>query len=430
MKPVGIGIIGVGNRGTQLLHALMKNQECTVVALCDAYKPYVTRNPTDIDPVFAASGKCPAMGEELGDYAQYRDYRDLLADENVEAVIVATPDHWHAKQTIDAFRADKDVFVEKPLTLTIREGRRMVEVQRQTDRVCGVCLNRRGSSIYRKCVEMVQGGTIGDVKAAYASHTSVMWPNGIGKEVPTEPPANLDWDLWLGPQEKRPYKINIAPYSFRWHSDFSSQMGNWGVHFMDVIRWMMGERAPRAVTAVGSRTTIDDDRSIPDTMAVLFEMENGAVIHFDINEASAALRPPEGEVMLCGTQGTLTVDQNAAVITPTRPGQFQAWEPAVEPKRFEIGGDDAYGDLGIKEDSTQNLIDDFVACVRTREHPICGLEEAHRSTSFAHLANISLRLGKRIEWNEDEERITNDEAVNSLLHYEYRSPWRIDFPNS
>lgn len=426
MAVVKIGIIGVGNRGTQLLTAFRANKDCRIVALCDVYAPYTTRDRGEVAEPYRGIAQVPRMGEDLGGCARYRDFRDLLADRDVEAVCIATPDHWHALQTIAALRAGKDVFVEKPLTLTVREGRRMVEVEQESGRIAAVGLNRRASSVYRKCVEMVRGGKLGDVKAAYAAHTSVMFPGGIGRTAAAEPPAGLDWDLWQGPRPLRPYRYNLAPYFFRWWDDYSSQMGNWGVHYMDMIRWMMGQTAPVAVTAVGTRTSVDDDRTIPDTMAVLFEMPNGCIVHFDVNEASAALRAPKREVMLCGTQGTLSVDENGYEVSPTRPGQFQQWGPAFGEESFDFGGNAAFGDLGTREDSTQNLVDDFLRCVRTRERPLCSLEEGHRSTTFAHLANISLRLGKRLEWDAEAEKVTNVPEANGLLQYEYRAPWKLD----
>lgn len=426
MSKIRMAFIGVGNRGTQLLHGFMANEQCEIAALCDVYKPLITRDATNVSEVYKAAGRYRKMGEDLGQYAQYTDFRDMLADDNVDAVCIATPDHWHAVQAIMAMRAGKDVFVEKPLTVTVHEGRRMVQVQQETGQIAGVCLNRRGSTVYKKCVELVQGGMLGDIKAAYAAHNSVMWPDGIGKKAPADPPPDLDWDMWLGPRSERPYQYNLAPYFFRWWNDYSSQMGNWGVHYMDVIRWMTDQPGPVAVTAMGTKASIDDDRTIPDTMAVLFELPNGAIVHFDINEASGANRPPSGEVMLCGTKGTLCVDQNGYKITPTRPGQFQNWEPFVEEQEVELGGDNAFGDLAIKEDSTQNLIDNFLDCVRTRQQPYCSLEEAHRSTTFAHLANISLKLKQRIEWDPRAECITNLPEANELLHYEYRQPWSLD----
>jgi hypothetical protein len=155
-------------------------------------------------------------------------------------------------------------------------------------------------------------------------------------------------------------------------------------------------------------------------------MPSGAIIHFDVNEASGALRVPNGEVMLCGTKGTLTASQNGYQLKPTKPGQFQTWKPAFEEEKYEIKSDAAYGDLGIKEDSTQNLIDNFVSCVQSRETPYCSIEDGHRSTTFAHLANISMALKQRIEWDAEAEKITNIPEANELLHYEYREPWTLD----
>jgi len=426
MKRVNVGLIGVGNRGTQLLHAFMRNDQCEITALCDVYEPYTTRNPEDIDDCYRHIGQVPQMGEDLNVAAQYSDFREMLDQDDLDAVVIATPDHWHAVQTIAAFRAGKDVFVEKPLTITIKEGRRMVEVEQETGRIGAVCLNRRGASVYHKCVEMVRSGKLGDIKAAYAAHSSNMFPRGIGRKDAEREPDSLDWDMWLGPRPHRSYQHNIAPYFFRWWSAYSSQMGNWGVHYMDVIRWMTGEVAPVAVTAVGSNSSVDDDRSIPDTMAVLFEMPSGCLVHFDINEASAVLRSQNGEIMLCGNKGTLCVDQDRYTLTPTNPGQFQTWEPFTEEEHHELSGDQQFGDLGIREDSTQILVDDFIDCVQTRKQPLCSLEDGHRSTTFAHLANISLKLKQRIEWDAENEEITNIPEANELLHYEYRQPWSLD----
>ena len=254
-----------------------------------------------------------------------------------------------------------------------------------------------------------------------------MYPDGIGKAEPGEPPEGFDWVMWLGPRAWRPYSTSVAPYHFRWQSDFSSQMGNWGVHYMDVIRWLTGERAPTSVTAVGGRYAVDDDRDIPDTLSVLFEFACGRVVEFQVNEASAGYSIPGGEIELRGTHGTLVASQNGYTITPTRPGQFQSWKQLVEPEERLLEGEQSYGDLGIKENSTANLIDNFLDCVVDRElAPYCSLEDGHRSTSFAHLANIALATGERLRWDADTERFTNNDTANTMLHYEYREPWSLE----
>jgi predicted dehydrogenase len=253
-----------------------------------------------------------------------------------------------------------------------------------------------------------------------------MYPNGIGTAQDEEPPEDFDWNMWLGPREFRPYRRTIAPYHFRWWSEYSSQMGNWGVHYMDVIRWLVGETAPVAVTAVGGKFAVEDDRDIPDTLTALFEFASGAVVQFQVNEASAGYSIPGGEIELRGTKGTLVANQDRYSITPASPGQFQDWEQLTEPVTKELGGDETYGDLGIKENSSAILVDNFLDCVMDHSvEPYCTLEDAHRSTSFAHLANISLAVGERLRWDAEAERFTNSEAANEMLHYEYREPWSL-----
>ncbi len=425
-EKIRLGFIGIGNRGTGLMHLFMDQPEVEVAALCDVYEPYVTRDRCKVDPRYLELGKVPRMGESFGpEVRRYSDFRQLLEQKDIDAVCIATPDHWHAIQTIMAMDAGKEVYVEKPLTITIREGREMVRAQARTGRVCAVGLNRRGSSVYQKLSKEITGGKIGKVTTARALRISNMFPDGIGRMEPEAPPANFDWDMWVGPRAFRPYQYNIAPYSFRWWSDYSSQMGNWGVHYMDVIRWLIGETAPVAITAHGGKYAVRDDRTIPDTMEVFFEFEGGAIVQFSIHEASSGGGIQGGEIELNGTRGNLVANQDGYHIRPARAGQFQTWEKPLEEEHYELEGDAAHGYLRIRENSTANLVRDFLDCVKTGADPLCTLENGHRSTSFAHLANISLETGMRIEWDPVTERITNNEKANGLLHYDYRSPWKL-----
>ncbi len=394
--------------------------------MCDVYEPYIQRNPSKVHNRYIASGRTPKMGEVFPNKVNlYRDFRKMLEQKDIDAVCIATPDHWHAIQMIQAVDAGKDVYVEKPLTITIHEGRKMVEAQKRTNRVVQVGLNRRGSTIYQQLVKDVHGGKIGQPISAQAYRISDMYPDGIGRLKSEDPPKNFDWDMWVGPRPFREYQYNIAPYYFRWWSDYSSQMGNWGVHYMDVIRWMMGETAPVAVTAHGSKLVLKDDRTIPDTMEVIFEFSSDAMIRFAIYEATSGMGVQNGEVELRGTKGTLVANQNGYVIDPAKPGQFQIWDKWVDPEEKKIEKKDQYSDLGISENSTANLIRNFLDCIKSREVPWCTLENGHRSTSFAHLANIALATGQTIKWDAEKERVTNSIKANDLLHYEYRKPWKI-----
>jgi predicted dehydrogenase len=423
---VNMGFVGIGNRGSQLLGLFMKNPDVRISAFCDTYEPYLMRDISKVEPRYLKDmgGQIPLMGEAFPEKVErYNDFRKLLENKDIDAVAIATPDHWHALQMIAAVKAGKDVYVEKPLTITIKEGRAMVEAQTETKRVVAVGLNRRGNPVYQKLAKDIPGGKIGKVTVARAYRINNMYPDGIGRMKPEQPPKDLNWDMWLGPRAYRPYQYNIAPYMFRWWNDYSSQMGNWGVHFMDVIRWMIGEKAPVAISAHGGKFASDDDRTIPDTMQVTYEFASGAIAVFCIYEASSGGLFPYGEVELRGTKGTLNADEGGYKIVSARAGQFQSWKNPISDEEY-TSKDEILGD-GSSRDSTANLVRNFVDCIKTRQTPLCPIEEGHRSTSFAHLANIALATKERLQWDPDKELFTNSEAANKLLHYEYRSPWKL-----
>jgi predicted dehydrogenase len=425
-EKVRTSFIGIGNRGSQLLNLFMTQPDMEVAALCDIYEPYLLRDRSKVDPRYLKDrpGQVPKMGEKFSPKpVLYNDYRKLLEDKNIDAVCIATPDHWHAIMTIDALKAGKDVYVEKPLTTTIHEGRAMVNVQKATNRVVIVGLNRRGNSIYQKLAKDIPAGIIGKISSARASRISNMSPNGIGKLKPEQPPKDLNWDMWLGPRAFRPYQYNIAPYMFRWWSDYSSQMGNWGVHYMDACRWLMGETAPVAINAQGGKFVLEHDADIPDTMEVTFEFASKKIISFSIYEASGGNMFPYGELELRGTKANLYSSERGYRIVPSRPGQFQSWEKQINEEEFT--NPDKTSDDGSDSDGTTGLIRNFLDCIKSRQKTVCSLEEGHRSTSFAHLANIALTVKQRLEWDAVNEKFTNSEKANQLLSYEYRKPWKI-----
>lgn len=423
---IRVGFIGIGNRGSQLLALFMQEPNCEIAAFCDIYEPYMIRDRSKVDPRYLKDmpGQIPKMGEKFPKTpVYYNDYRKLLADKSIDAVCIATPDHWHAIMTIEAVRAGKDVYCEKPLTATIKEGRAMVNAQKETNRVVAVGLNRRGNGVYQKLSKEIS--KIGKISVARAARINNMFPDGIGKMKPEQPPKDLNWDMWIGPRAFRPYQYNIAPYKFRWWSDYSSQMGNWGVHYMDALRWMMGEVAPSAITAQGGKYVLDHDGDIADTMQVTFEFASKSIISFCIYEASSGESTffPYGELELRGTRGTAYASQDGYRIIPATKGQFQNWDKMIEPEEFNVpsanltDGSNAY--------ATGALVHDFLECIVSRKTPLCPLEEGHRSTSFAHLANIAIKMNQRLEWDHINERFTNSEKANQLLSYEYRKPWKL-----
>lgn len=418
---VRVGFIGVGNRGCQVLRGFLAHKDAQVVALCDVYQPYLHARYDQVDPRFRnLGGRIPKMDDVGPGVDRLTDFRKLIDRKDLDAVVVATPDHWHAIMTIAACRAGKDVYCEKPLSITIKEGRAMVEAARAGSRVVQVGTHRRSSRMYAKLAKLVQSGAIGKITVARAAYCSNMTPDGIGRVPDGTPPADLDYDLWLGPRPARPFKSDMLPYKFRWWSAYSSQVANWGVHYFDLIRWLTGEVAPSAVVAMGGRYAVDDDRTIPDTTQVTFEHASGMLTVFSLFEANGApLFPDNAEVELRGTLGTLYANTSRAWIVPERGGQFQDPKPRRKPETFTPEPGDGDRDLDRNHART------FLDAVKSRDKPPADVEDGHRSTTMAHLANIALATRARLDWDPKAERFTNSDEANNLLHYEYRKPWTL-----
>ena len=398
---IRLGFIGVANRGGQLIDGFTAHDDLEVVALCDVDKLTLGKARERFD-----------SGVET-----YGDFRRVIERKDIDAIVIATPDHWHAIQSVMACDAGKDVYVEKPLSITIHEGRRMVEAARRNDRVVQVGTHRRSSPLYAKLVERTSAEEFGKICVCRAYRISNMFPNGIGREQPKDPPKQLDWNMWLGPRPLRPYQDNIAPYKFRWWDLYSSQMGNWGVHYLDAIRWCTGELAPSSVCAIGGRYAVDDDRTVPDTMEVTFEFKSGRLATFGQYETSGNSIFPYGEIELRGTQAAVYVGTKGYQVVPERGGQFQTRTPRMKPQEVTTEGSNA----SLTALHARNFLD----CMRTREKPNADVEIGHQSTTFSLMANISLMVGQRLEWDAENERFTNSEEANQLLHYEYRKPWTL-----
>lgn len=427
-EKIRVGFIGVGNRGTQLLHIFMDQPDVEIAALCDVYEPYISRDRSRVDPRYIKDrpGQIPEMGEIFpGKVERYSDYRKLLENKTIDAVVIATPDHWHALMTIDAIKAGKDVYIEKPLSKTIQEGRAMVNAGRNSKQIVTVGLNRRGAPTFQKLAKEIPAGKIGKVTFSSACHVGNMFPNGIGKMKPENPPKDFNWDAWLGPREYRPYQYNIAPYMFRWWEDFCNQISNQGVHYLDLIRWLLNEEAPSVISTIGGKYAVDDDRTIPDTMQVTYEFASGTVATVKVLEASSGSFIPYGFIEMRGTKGTLYTNENDYRITPSSPGQFQSWNKLMEPEEYSIETKDTLLADNSYLNSTANLIRNFLDCIKSRETPLSTLEIGHRSTTMAHLATISLITKERLAWDPAREVFINSESANKLLSYEYRKPYKL-----
>ncbi len=401
--PVRLGFIGVGNRGMQVMAAFLEHSDCRVTAMCDVDSRILAKSAETVK----------------GSPKQHGDFRRVLDDPEIDAVVIATPDHWHALQTIMACEAGKDVYVEKPLSVTITEGRKMVEAARLHKRVVQVGTHRRSSPLWGELARRSTAGDFGKITVARAYRLSNMFPDGIGRAKPSEPPAHLDWDMWVGPRPMIPYQENIHPYKFRWWIDYSSQTGNWGIHYLDTMLWCMGESAPKSVCAMGGKFAVDDNRTIPDTMESCFEFASGRLAIFGQYEASGNKAMPQGEMELRGTDATVYIGGEQIEVFPEKRGQFQTWQPKLAPEQVQAK------EHASNHAQTALHARNFLDCIRTREKPNADVELGHRSTTLSLIANISQQVGQRLEWDAENERFTNSEAANKLLQYEYREPWKL-----
>jgi predicted dehydrogenase len=411
---VRLGFIGLGNRGDQVLTAFLAHKDAEVVALCDIYQPYLD---------FAAK----KVGTPTG---LVRDYRKLLERRDIDAVVVCTPDHWHALQTVEACRAGKDVYCEKPLSLVVAEGRAMVRAAREHKRVVQCGIQRMSSEFCREAAELVRTGGIGRVTAVRCFHVQNEWPKGIGNPPDGAPPEDFDWDAWLGPAPKRNYNPNRTFYRFRWFYDYSGgQLTNFGVHYLAQIHASLGVEAPLAVVAIGGKFADFDNREVPDTMEVVWHYPGNALVTFTQINANGA--PPAGrpcEIEFRGTKGTLYFRLNGYEVVPevVTPNEFVARTPLDREKEraYRVGAKPAMEgkrvDGQIRDaDHARNFLD----CVKSRKTPTCDVEFGHRCTTAALVAGIAHRTRSYLEWDAKLERFTNNPQANDWLSYKYREPY-------
>lgn len=359
-----LGVVGCGGRGRYVMQTLLKAPDVEVVALCDVHEGAL-REAQRLVP-----GSAPRL---------LRDHRALLDAADVDAVLVATPDHWHAPITVAACRAGKDVYLEKPLAHTIEEGREIVRAVRETGRVVQVGLQQRSGPHYREAKERYfdsrRIGTVGHVRTWWHGQNPRLLDPARNRR-----PEGLDWEGWLGPAPARPFDARRF-YQWRNFADYGEgQVGDLFTHWVDVVQWFVGEDLPRAASAVGGVLHYPDGRDWPDSVGLLVEYPGGWTCSF---EASLAPGARGYGIELLGTEGRLFIDRNRYTFTPDS-------GPA------ETGG--------VDHDITLEHAADFVRAVRDRSAPSSPVLAAHRSTLTSHLANLAYLRRGRVELDPAPER--------------------------
>ncbi|MHC4593822.1 MAG: Gfo/Idh/MocA family protein [Planctomycetota bacterium] len=381
---ITIGCIGVGRKGSGNMKAFQGNSGAEVVAVCDVDAGYreTARQTAGLDARSA-----------------YSDFRDLLTRDDIDAVVVVTPDHWHVPISIAAVRAGKDVFCEKPLTLTIAEGRVLADEVKRYARVFQTGTQQRSSDNFRFACELVRNGRIGKL------HTVRVGIPGNNRECEpiwrAEPvPEGFDYDFWLGPAPWAPYHTQRCHYQFRFILDYSGgQVTNWGGHHLDIAQWGLGTDDTGPVEVVG-------EGEFPKTglfntaTKVYFEAKyaNGVKLICQTGGSNTKFEGTDGWVDV--SRGDLKTHPESLKNTTIRPNEIHLYE---------------------SNDHKQNFLD----CIKSRKDPICTAEIGHRTSTVCHLGNIAMLLGRKLKWDPKKERFINDSAANSMVARAMRAPWRL-----
>jgi predicted dehydrogenase len=415
---IGVGFIGFGLIGKQHVLDFRQEPDVNLAAVAEVHR-----------------GRLEEAKALIGGPVQgYGDFRKLLDDRVIDAVVVSTPDHWHALMTMLACAAGKDVYVEKPLTLFVREGRWMIQVAQRQQRVVQVGTQQRSGPHYQRARELIQNGHLGKISSVRMHGFRNIMP-GYGNPPDQDPPPELDWNLFLGPAPYHKYNPNRAIYHFRWFWDYSGgQMTNWGQHALDIVHWYLGSRGPRSVVSVGGRFSLQDNGETPDTQDALFDYSGWTAVwsHREACRGSGTTYPIE----FFGPRGSLAISRKGFVVIadrkvppPNTVPHFSGAHPVGGPALVAETGPAQFWTDALKDESGNGQVlfrrhvRNFLDCVKSRNQPISDLESGHRVATACHLANLSLRLGRMIRWDADKEEILDDTAAAKMLVRPYRSPW-------
>ena len=407
---ITLGVIGTGNQGTGDMKNFLNDERVQVVAVCDLNK----ESPGYWDGAIA--GREPARVLVEWHYARakrsgiykgctaYEDFRELLARNDIDAVLIAVPDHWHSIPVIAAAKAGKDIYGEKPLSLTIAEGRAMANAVKANNRVFQCGSQQRSDVRFRKACELVRNGAIGKLKTVLVGLPGGTPDFGRTRERqdPEPVPEGFNYDMWLGPAPEAAYAPGRCHVNFRWNLDYSGgQITDWGGHHPDIAQWGMGTELTGPVAIKNGQAEWAKEKIWNTAVDFQFEAHYASGVKMIVSS-----RVRSG-VTFQGSDGSVWVNRGAIEATPLSLLDWQAKE----------------GDVRLYK--SDNHARNFIDCVISRGETAAPIEKAHRSITIAHLGNISLRLGRDIKWDPEREQIVGDDAANALLSRPMRKPWAL-----
>ncbi|MGQ9463427.1 MAG: Gfo/Idh/MocA family protein [Candidatus Fervidibacter sp.] len=397
---IGLGFIGVGPRGMALLQEFRRFPDVDIVAVCDVHQERVDR------AVAATEGK--AMG--------LKDFRDVLDRKDIDAVVIATPPHWHALVSIMACQAEKDVYCEKPMCLTVDEAKAMVWAAERYKRVTQVGTQIHSGQNFRRVVEVVRSGMLGKITFVRTFVTENLAPNGVGNPPDSEPPSGLDWDMWCGPSKLRPFNQAVFSkhYFFRDYAG-CGLLHNMGPHVLDLAFWALELKAPKSVLASGGKFALQDISDVPDTLEVVYNFEDLVLVWSHSEAFSFGFELHEGTeitrrlgIVFHGTNGTLAANYTTFKLFPEgdRLDPNKLPEPSIPPSPGH----------------TREWLDG----IKTRQQPLCHFGYHYWIQLAISLGDIAYMVGQKIIWDNLKGRIVGDEEANRMLTPNYRKPW--EFP--
>ncbi|MFO0935837.1 MAG: Gfo/Idh/MocA family oxidoreductase [Gemmataceae bacterium] len=383
---IRVGMIGVGNQGgpSNNLKYFQKN----VVAVCDVDSNFLTR---------------AVASQEKGGHATpkaHGDFRKLLDQKDVDAVCITVPDHWHMLMTVMACEAGKHVYCEKPLTLTVAEGPKMIEAARKNKKIVQTGSMQRSAREFKVANDLVRNGAVGKVHTVKVGIPKPNWIDRAKMPVPdSKPPAELNFDLWQGPAPERPYNKNRVHYLFRFFWDYSGgQQTNFGAHHLDIAQWGLGMDESGPVSVEGTAVYNPDGwYETPDSTEITYKYANGVVMHCG--------QAYQYGTEFIGDKGSLFVSRGVLRANPAEIIKDVEWKRKDDPM------------------SILTHIDNFLECIRSGARPVCDVAIGHRSATVCHLGNIAVRTGRKITWDPKEETIVGDKDAAKMLSKEYRKPW-------
>lgn len=392
-KQVTIGMIGTGNHGTSWnLPPFLAMEDVRVLAVCDVDSQRMMTAKKIVDEKY-----------QNKDCATYGDFRDLLARKDIDAVMISTPDHWHVPISILAAQAGKDVICEKP-TLTIQEGRILCDVMKKNNTVYQTSIEDRAIPVYHRMAELVRNGYIGELaKIIIRVPDDDVIKLNPASTVTQAVPDGFDYEMWLGPAPEAPYSPGRCHWNFRWISDYSGGMlTDWGAHYVDTAQWANNSDHSGPLSVEGDAEFLSGDiYNTANTFDLMYQYKNGVSMQVMSGGTSIGFQGKEGWIQCLGWRGELEASKKSILNAESKNADTSLYTAVSEHRNF-------------------------IDCVKSRKETFVPVEVGHRTASALHIGNIAMSLGRKVNWDPDNEAFVNDDEANAMRSRESRDPWKLE----